>query len=323
MAQVIKKQFPGVRIAMLIQRYTSEIVEENGDVDHVLFYDNGERPLPFFHLIETIRSERFDTVFHTHPRFHLALLTWLAGIPVRVGTGYRWYSFLFNRKVYEHRKDAKRHELEYNLNLLQAIGCAAVAEAVVPRLAVKEQALESVKSLLSGLGVRESDQVVILHPGSGKSARDWQVKNFGTLARRLSALPDVKIVITGGRLEQNIVREVQTMAGESAIALVNQLNLKEYSALAKCSALFIANSTGPIHIAAAVGTPVIGLYPQVTPLSAARWGPYTPLKTIFSPAGQPLDCTRCIDKKENVCACMETISVEEVYQAALKYIMKD
>src|SRR5713101_6106048 len=101
MARVLKKHSPSLRIAFLIQRYTSEIVESDPCVDQVLFYDDGERTLPFLRLAAALRAERFDAVFHTHPRFRLALMTRAAGIPVRVGTGYRWYSFLFNRKVYE------------------------------------------------------------------------------------------------------------------------------------------------------------------------------------------------------------------------------
>ena len=72
-------------------------------------------------LVAEVRTRNFDLVFHTHPSLRLALMTWLAGIPVRVGTGYRWYSFLFNRKVWEHRSDARFHELEYNLHLLNVV----------------------------------------------------------------------------------------------------------------------------------------------------------------------------------------------------------
>jgi heptosyltransferase III len=107
------------------------------------------------------------------------------------------------------------------------------------------------------------------------------------------------------------------------VALVNQLNLKEYAALAKLSSLFIANSTGTIHIAAAVGTPVIGLYPQMAPLSAARWGPYTEKKIIFTPANRPVDCKKCLLLKKKVCECMESISIEEVYKAAVNYLVKN
>ena len=318
MADSLRQHFPHAKIAMLIRRYTGELIDDNPHIDDILFYDNGSRPLPFFHLVGLLRSKQFDIVFHTYPRFRLALMTWFAGIPVRIGTGYRWYSFLFNRKVYEHRKHALRHELEYNLNLLSAVGCPAVAAA--PSLPVKQEYLDKVKSLLRSRGIQEDDRFVILHPGSGRSARDWSAKNFGLLGQRLTQHGTLKLVITGGKGERRLVDEVQSLAGTGSVAIVDELNLKELAALAKLSALFVANSTGPLHIAAAVGTPVIGLYPQVTALNAVRWGPYTENKTIFAPENKPVDCDLCLRQKAAVCECMESISVDKVYEAAVKHL---
>jgi lipopolysaccharide heptosyltransferase II len=320
MAHVLKKRFPNATIAMLIRRYTSELVDDNRNVDQILFYDEGERPLPFFHLVATLRTENFDIVFHTYPRFRLALMTWFARIPIRVGTGYRWYSFLFNKRILEHRKDALKHELEYNLNLLSTVECPVDNEDITPSLEVKPQILDKVKNLLATYGIQKQDRIVILHPGSGGSARDWSSKNFGSLGQRLAQLPNMKVVVTGGKNEQKLVDDVCSIAGSSAIPLVNQLSLKEYAALVKLSALFIGNSTGPIHIAAAVGTPVVGLYPQVTALSAKRWGPYTSKKTIFTPQNKPPDCDECVKSKNGTCECMDSISVEIVYDAATNYL---
>jgi lipopolysaccharide heptosyltransferase II len=323
MARVLKNHSPSVQIAFLIQRYTSEIIESNPDVDQVIYYDNGERTLPFFRLVAALRRERFDVVFHTHPMFRLALITRLARIPVRVGTGYRWYSILFNRKVFEHRKDARKHELEYNLDLLESVGCPAGRDGIVPTLEVGSESLSRVKEMLARLGVGREQQMVLLHPGSGGSARDWSADNFGLLGRRLAGLPHVRVVIAGSASEDLLVRRVWELSGKKALLLAEQLSLREYAALTKLASLFIANSTGPLHIAAAVGTPVIGLYPQVTPLNSTRWGPYTKKKTIFSPAGKPVDCSKCVSSGSATCECMDTIRVEDVFQAALSYLPND
>ena len=319
-AQVLRNYFPSAHIAMLIQRYTAEVVEDSRFVDHIVFYDDGQRSVPMFHLVSTLRRERFDIVFHMRPRFRLALMTWIARIPVRVGTGYRWYSFLFNNKVYEHRKDAQFHELEYNLHLLRAIGIDVPEGSVKPSLSVRQESVDVVKRLLTESGFSESETLVILHPGSGRSARDWSAEKFGELGKKLSQLPGVKILVIGGRGEEALVSRIQTMIGSGSQAWVDRLTLREYAALAKQAKLFVANSTGPIHIAAAVVTPVIGLYPQVTALSAKRWAPYTERKTIFSPVGKPIDCHRCLSQNSSVCECMESISVDEVYAAARRFL---
>src|SRR5512140_340077 len=118
----LRQCFPEASPAMLLQRYTGAIVEGHPHAGTLLWYDDNDGLVPFRVMLTTIRAQRFDAVVLAHPTFRLALLMWLARIPVRVGTGYRFYSILFNRRVFEHRKDARRHELEYNMNLLAELG---------------------------------------------------------------------------------------------------------------------------------------------------------------------------------------------------------
>jgi ADP-heptose:LPS heptosyltransferase len=322
MARVLKQHLRNAQISMLIRRYTTELVEDDPNVDKILFYDDGYHPLRLSHVIATLRTEKFDVVFHTHPRFRAALMTWLARIPLRVGTGYRWYSFLFNRKVFEHRKNAQRHELEYNLNLLKAIDCPVDFNGIAPTLHAKPFAIDRVKKLLTANEIPEFCKIILLHPGSGGSARNWSAEKFIGLGKRLAALQDVRVVITGGRGEDRLVGAIHSQIGPRSIAIVNQLSLGEYAALAGLAALFVSNSTGPIHIAAAVGTPVIGLYPQLIPLSAARWGPYTAKKIIFAPQDRPPDCRICTGQADSPCECMDSISVDEVYAGAMSVLSK-
>jgi heptosyltransferase-2 len=244
-------------------------------------------------------------------------MTFLAGIPVRVGTGYRWYSWLFNRRVYEHRKDARRHELEYNLNLLQAIGGEAAPGEFRPTMPVGELARERARSVLASIGIDPAETLVLLHPGSGGSARDWPWRRFGELARRLKALPSTRVVVTGGRGEKGLVERVLEVAGEGVLGLAEELDLRGFTGIIAKASLFVSNSTGPIHIAAAVGTPVIGFYPQVKPLGAERWGPYTDRRTIFTPEGRSPSCTDCVGAPGTDCACMDSIDVGRVYEAAV------
>ncbi len=321
MASILKKNFPDVHITMMIQRYTSDLVQADKHVDEIVYYDNETEQIPFSQMLKIIKDQKYDVVFHTHPRFRIALITWLAGIPRRVGTGYRWYSFMFNNKVYEHRKNATYHELEYNLHLLKTIGCSIEYSNIFPILTLDNKEIEKVSLVLNELGVKKDNKIVILHPGSGRSSRDWSKKNFGILGKHLTGIKDVKVLITGGKNEEQLVNDVRTYAGNSAIPIVNRFTLKEYAALVKSATLFISNSTGPIHIAAAVGTMVIGLYPQAKNLSAARWGPYTNKKIIFTPIGKDLNCKKCFHSKNSNCECMDSITVDEVFLSAKKYLL--
>ena len=317
MLEILRKNFPHARLAVLIRRYTKDLVEGNTNVDEILFYDDGDTLLSFSTIVSVLRRGKFDAAFITYPRFRLACVVWWAGIPLRVGTGYRWYSFLFNKKVFVHRKVGERHEAEYNLDLLKAVGCE-VAEVPVPRLEIPSHVLDDIRERLPRFGILPGRRIVILHPGSGGSGRNWSPARFAALGEKISRFPDVQVVVTGGKGENSLAESVAGLIGGGAVAVVNQLSLKEYAAFAKLASLLIANSTGPLHIAAAAGTPVIGLYSQVPAMSPRRWGPYTDRKTILVPKDKPTDCRTCTSAAD--CGCMDSITVDEVFDAARRYL---
>ncbi len=165
MLPVLKKHHPTARLTMLVQSYTAEILDGSPYSDRTLLYDRGGRGIPFGELLSVLRAHGFDACFVVRPTFRVALLMALARIPVRVGTGYRWYSFLFNRRVYEHRKTAERHEVEYNLGLLKAIDIDPSAEPVEFALTIPPEVEKKVGKLRKEVGIRNRDTVVVLHPG--------------------------------------------------------------------------------------------------------------------------------------------------------------
>jgi len=312
---VLKRTFPAASVYMLIKPYTAELVQGHPDLDGIIPYDDA---VSFWELLAMIKSRKFDIVIVTYPTFRLALLMFLARIPIRVATGYRWYSLLFNKRVYEHRKDAKRHEVEYNLNLAKAIGCDV--SQVEFYLDIPQSAREVAKAIRKRFDISDNDTVVILHPGSGGSARDWKPKRFGELGERLVSETDANVIVTGGKGEDALVSEVMRYISHNAYPLVDELSLKELAALICSVSLFISNSTGPIHIAAAVGTPVIGLYSPIIACSPRRWGPYAENKTIFVPA-VPMECKTCSGEKCEYFDCMELITVDEVFRIAQEKLL--
>ena len=249
-------------MAMLLNSYTADLVEGIADV---LIYNRGIAPKLFFEMLAELRIARFDAVIVAFPRFRIALLLWLAGISVRVGTGYRWYSFLFNKKIFEHRKTAEKHEAEYNLSLLKGLGCEVSSRPEV-KIVISEQERKKASDILQSMGVLGSDRIVLLHPGSGGSARDWRPDNFAFLAAKLKKL-GFCVIISGGKSESHLVQSVMQKAGDGVKSFVSDLSLKEFAAFIQTAKLFVANSTGPLHIAAAVQTPVIGFYPPVQVMS--------------------------------------------------------
>jgi len=295
---------------MLLNRYTGEIVEGNPYLNELIWYDDGRQLVPFLAMRKEIRRRRFDAVVVVYPRHRLAWLMALAGIPVRIGTGFRFYSFLFNRRVYEHRKDAKKHEVEYNIGLLRELGCHATGEPEFV-INIPEEVRQRAKVITNPAG---KNPIVVLHPGSGGSAREWPAERFGALAAELMKNDHVAVFVTGTDAEVDKVNQVINRTDGKATSLAGKLSIKELAAVLELADLFVANSTGPLHIAAAVGTSVIGIYPQHTPMSARRWGPRTELKRVFIPS-RPVDCQKCV-VGDRICECMTSIETSAVLEGA-------
>lgn len=315
MLPALRKCFPDAHIAMLLRRYTGEIIEGNPHVNELIWYDYDSQLVPFNAMCAMLRERKFDAAIVVYPRLRLAWLMFRSGIPLRIGTGYRYYSFLFNKKVFEHRKDAKQHEVEYNLNLLKELNCV-VPDDFSPEFLVDIPlaAEEKVRQVLSSLSPKVDSRFAILHPGSGGSAREWSPENFGKLASRFLSESELQTIVTGSKGEEKKVAEVVKASQGKAIPLVGMLSIKELGALIRSAKLFVSNSTGPLHLAVAMGTPVVGLFPQHTAMSAKRWGPYAEKKTVLIP-DRPLDCNVCVENK-STCECMATISVGQVFQSA-------
>jgi heptosyltransferase III len=316
MIGVLRKQYPHAAISMLLQHYTGEIVQGHRELAGILWYDGDGRPVPFFAMLRSIRAHRFDAVVVARPTPRLAWLMFLARIPVRIGTGYRAYSFLFNSRVFEHRKDARRHELEYNLNLLLALGVRAEAlkDPVVYGLRVSPEDEKSARDVLARRGLSLDHPFAVIHPGTGGSAREWQIGNLSELGRRICRQKKMAVVVTGNAAERSLAETLAGQIGSGSVSVAGELTMKQLAAVLERARIWIGHSTGPLHLAVALGTPVVGLYPQMIPMSPRRWGPYTPMSRVHVP-DRPADCTKCEDGKLGHCPCMDTITVNEVFRS--------
>lgn len=288
----LKKCFPQTELVALVCGYTAEVVSAHRAVDRVAVYDNSES---LFATAKKLRSIHADGILFLYPRFRLSAAAFLAGVPVRVGTAYRWYSFLYNRKVHEHRKDSLRSEAEYNLSLADAIGCSA--KVIDTRLEIDREALRKARRFLTQRGI---ERFIVVHPGSGGSAADWSAENFRRLCELISADLKTTIVVTGSASERGLCTEI-SRGIENCIMTCGEFSLTEFMAFLSLAAGFVSNSTGPLHLAASVGIPVVGLYPTNKPMTPARWSPVTEQKIVLTPA----------DGSDN----LSLIGVEEVFRS--------
>ncbi len=314
MLPVLKKHYPNAFISVMVRSYTKELVEHHSCVDETIIWDESKSVQEY---VKLLKRERYDIAILPYPRFNLALITFLSGIPIRVGTGYRWYSFLFNKKIYEHRKDARRHEVEYNLNLLKAIGIES-REIPAFEFSIGNDVRKKVENILTSDGITSGTTIAILHAGSGGSARDWSLENFAALGDELQSKDRLRVILTGGKNEERLVSSLAAKMRTTPLNYSGRFSLMELAALFHHAAVFVSNSTGPLHIAAMVGTPVVAFFPPIIQCSAQRWGPYTVKKKVFTS-----DNSQCILCKGTACrsnVCMDQITVEHVVRGIKELI---
>jgi ADP-heptose:LPS heptosyltransferase len=310
LAELIKQKYPSCMIAYFLREYTSPLLDSNPFIDEVIIADELNGEILFKENLKKIKAKGFDTCVVVNPTLRISVLLFLAGIKNRIGTGYRWYSFLFNNKVFEHRKYAEKHELEYNIGLLKKIdiGISDFSKSIVFHLSVDDNSSGKVNTLLMQGGYKRGDKLVIVHPGSGGSSVDLPKEKLIELTRKLSEISDLKVVITGSKNETELCKEFEI--NKSVINLSGQLDISLLKALIKKADLFISNSTGPIHIAASFGVYVIGFYSKILSCSQKRWGPYTENKTIFTPT---IDCSNCTREQCEKLKCMNSIDIGRVF----------
>lgn len=317
LAGLIKKHFPDCKITFLLRNYTKDIANGHPNIDEVIILKEDNGRIPVWKNVNQLKKGLFDASIIVYPTFITALIIFLARVKSRVGSGYRWYSFLFNKKVFEHRKYAEKHELEYNVNLLKVFG---IEESISTKnvffdIHINKTSMEKVDKILTDSGVEFEKKIIIVHPGSGGSAIDLPIEKFSVLVNNLSLLDEANIIITGNEDEKNICSTIS--ANTNAIDLSGKFNLSEIICLISLSEIFISNSTGPIHIAAALGISTVGFYPKIRACSPERWGPYTQNKVIFTPEIECNDCTREQCERLN---CMNSIDIENVTKEVTKLI---
>jgi lipopolysaccharide heptosyltransferase II len=317
LAEIIKRHFPACRVTYLLREYTKSLAHKHPFIDEILLLKEENGKVIIRDNYQELKKYDFDSCIIVYPTFQTTLIAFLSGIRHRIGTGYRWYSFLLNHKIFEHRKYAEKHELEYNVNLLKAFGIneKVSVDKIKFHLNVEPQSEKVVDKLLNDNKIERAKPIVIIHPGSGGSAIDLPTSSFKELVRMLSLESKLSIIITGLSSEKKLCDEL--IINDNIKNFAGKLSLSEMIALINKSTIFISNSTGPIHIAAALEKLTIGFYPKILACSAKRWGPYSNKGKIFVPKIDCKDCTREQCERLN---CMSSIKMDEVFSEVQKLL---
>ncbi|MBN1595484.1 glycosyltransferase family 9 protein [candidate division FCPU426 bacterium] len=280
----LKKAFPGSRVCMLVSPRTRDLVMLQAGVDQAISYDRQgvHRGLGLRGLIAELKGHAFDLALAVFPDRRVSWALLRAGIPCRVGTGRRWWSFLYTRRVKHSRAQAEKHEAEYNLDLVRELGVRAELQA--PCLEPPPEARAWARDYLRQQGVAVSDRLVAIHPGGRGSAANWGAERYGRLANMIMKQFQCKIVLTGTPQEQ---KQLQVAAGyceQAVLRLEQAISLPQFAALLACARVVVAGNTGPLHLACAVGTAVVSVFPASGVTGPLRWGPLGRKAAVLTPA---------------------------------------
>jgi lipopolysaccharide heptosyltransferase II len=321
----LKTTGEGRRLTLLTSRSGAQVAPFIPDIDEVLRFDapwvkQAVSPLPdaSLDLRNAIRSRNFDaavifTVYSQSP-LCTALLCYLAGIPLRLAhCRENPYHLLTDWVKESEPASGIRHEVQRQLDLLAAVGMRAVDEHM--RFSVSGRAERTVERLLADVHVDQAVPLVIMHPGASAPSRRYPAERYAVVARDLVAATKCRLIVTGTDDERELTRLVCAEAGTTAIDFAGRLDVGQLGALISRADLLISNNTGPVHIASAVGTPVVDLYaltnPQHTP-----W--QVPNRVLF----RDVECKYCY---KSVCLhehheCLRGVAPGEVVAAACELL---
>lgn len=306
LAAAAKRLSPPLRVGFLVRPGNGDIVRACREVDHV--WEAGPRA-----ALDARKLREWDVAVALFPSLKLARSLFLARVPRRVGTSRRAYSALFNERVPLHRRGSGRHETDLSFDLLDAV--ARSDRAARPTFTLPTDSLTRIANLLARKEISPSRRLAVLHPGSAGSSREWPAEHFRSVASRL-ARPDTTVVVTGSASERGLAARVLEGQPAAALSLAGETSLAELTALLACATVVVANSTGPLHLANALGSGAIGVFPPLADCGPARWGVLDhPERSLLPelPGGVCPFCTR------NACprgACMRLLAPEQVLRVA-------
>lgn len=252
----LKRAYPDAELGLLVQPSLASLASMFRPVDRVL--ETGDD------LAAAVRDFAPDAAVCVSRRPGAAFALRRAGVRRVAGTGRRWFSFVFDRRVAGSRRRAIRHEVEHALDLAACAG--ASAGPVEFPIVVPDPALETVRRWLDAHGV--GPRPLVLHPGTAGSCPGWPPERWQRLAERLRATGR-PVVVTQGPADGAAMRAFAT----TNLPIFHR-DLPELAALLQTAGLVASNSTGPIHLAGALGTPTLALHAPWNSCGAERWGPY-------------------------------------------------
>ncbi len=323
--RALKTQHVGRRVTLLTSPSGADVAALVPEIDRVIVYDapwmkataRRADSRAEYAMIERLRAEHFDgavifTVFSQNP-LPSAMLCYLADIPLRLAHSHENpYQLLTNWIADPEPAQFIRHEVRRQLDLVAAVGCTT--DNVGLSLLVPEKARQQIRSKIASLDIEPNRPWVLIHPGASAPSRRYPPEQFARVARLLyeAGLP---AVFTGGAGETDLIGSIRAGMRAPSHSFAGRLDLAQLAALIELAPVLVANNSGPAHIAAAVGTPIVDLYALTNP----QHQPWNVPQRVLS---HDVPCKFCY---KSICPqghqnCLRLVTPEQVVQAVFELL---
>jgi heptosyltransferase-2 len=310
LVEATRQRFPQARVELLTVPENVALLRDQPGVDAVIPYDKrGTGMRGFLHMVHQIRGRSYELILSPHRSLRSALLVACSGSPRRIGFT-RWLTrWAYTATV---PRPAAVHEVQRNLQLLAALGFGPVPTANRLTFHVAPAAWQKARAYFAGCGVGQDEVVIGLIPGSQWGTKRWPAEHFAALIKHLVSMPQTRVALFGGMPDRPLAEAITAACGVPVLNLIGQTPLAELSAYLERCTVVVSNDTGPMHIAAALGKPVLVLYGPTTP--ALGFAPYG---VPWEEVSVPLACRPCSAHGPQRCPllhwrCMLDLSVEQV-----------
>ncbi len=314
----LRKLYPKANITWVVEEDSSDIIKDHPYLNRVIvsrrkrWMTDLKSPHRVSRTIKeirtfvrTLRDRSYDLVIDFHGLFKSSLIVLLSGGKRKIGyDSMQELSGLFlNEKIHE---DMVKHAVDRYLDFLCHLGSDVdEKEFLIP---VREENRNRVKNLLTINNIDTKDRFVAVNPVAFWATKLWENDKFARLCDRITEDLKAKVILTGDRSD-GMIENIQSLMSHPSVNLGGQTTLRDLAHLYSLSSVVITTDSGPMHIAAAMGTPVVALFGPTDPL---RTGPYGRGHVVIR---KEMSCSPCFLKKCNSRKCMEEITVEEVFQA--------
>jgi lipopolysaccharide heptosyltransferase I len=304
---LLRRRWPGAKVSWLVTPVCADLLRGQPQIDELIIFERkrfgagwrSPRALgELLGFLRSLREPRFDLVLDMQGLFRSGWMSLATRSPVRVGfSNAREFGWLF----YTHRvhNDLREHAVSRYLDMAEAIGCGREpVEFVLPtdeadRTAVAGMIGESAAGL----------PYAVLAPGANWATKRWPVENFASLVNPMRQEFGLNCVVAGGPGDRERAAKIP-----GAIDLTGRTTLRQLVALLAGAAVVVGNDSGPSHIAAALGRPLVTLYGPTSPVATGPWGKMDGVVTFGVPC-QPCYSRRCRVRHHG---CMRNIGVEAV-----------